>query len=129
MTDDTRGKVLRECVMQQHGLQEMHVGVGHGSEAQALAANYAFVADDDDADQAEPSDWMIGEKRKRLTVQGQHNEHYNSMGNTCAVCCGVHDVPGCTTQSVHPCIPYINTEHSPTAQQFNCLRQPAQDWP
>ena len=61
--------------MQQHGLQERHGWVGHESEAQALAAKYAFIADDNYADRAELSDQMIGEKRKTLTVQGQHDEH------------------------------------------------------
>ncbi len=86
--------MLSECVMQQHGLPEWHGWLGHGSEAQASAAKYAFIADDNYVDQAELSDQMMGEKIERLTVQGQH---YDSMGNICTVCLGVHDVLGCTT--------------------------------
>jgi len=85
--------MLSECVMQQHGLPEWRSGVGRGNEA-ALAAMHALAVDHTYADQAELSDQMIGEKIESPTVQGQH---YESMGNTCTVCLGVHDVLGCTT--------------------------------
>ena len=86
--------MLRECVMQQRGLPEWHSWLGHGREAQALAAKHAFTADDNHADQAELSDQMMGEKVERLPVEGQH---YDSMGTTCTVWSGVHEVLGCTT--------------------------------
>ncbi|DBA82439.1 TPA: hypothetical protein ACH3X2_000675 [Trebouxia sp. C0005] len=54
--------------------EERHGWVGHESEAQALAAKYAFIADDNYADRAELSDQMIGEKRKTLTVQVEEVE-------------------------------------------------------